>query len=679
MEHSKNGVAIVSCRGAVCAVSRRIILFLLATVLLSPYGAAEQKNDDLTSKSIEDLMNMEITSVSKKAERLSRTPAAVFVITSEDIRRSGARNIPDLLRMVPGVDVAQINANTWAISARGLNEEFGDKLLVLIDGRSVYTPTFGGVLWETVSMPLEDIERIEVIRGPGGAIWGANAVNGVINIITKKASETRGGMIVAGGGTLEHGFGTAQYGASLGTNAAGRAYVQYENHDHLSGISGQAANDSWDAVRGGFRIDDSPSTRDTVTLQGDMYNGQEGQDVLTLATLATNPERGTIRGGYLQSIWNRKYSERADSSLQISFDRYVRSLPFTDHRNTLDATYQYHFALDSRQDIVAGAEYRLTNHMSNSATVTYSAADNTRELFGAFVQDEIEIVPDHLYFTMGVKMEHNDYTGFEAMPDARMEWEATQRDMFWAAVSRAERTPTSGDTSDHVDGGEAPGPGGIPLHLVVDGNPNFTNETLLAYQAGYRGIRSSKFSVDVSTFYNIYRHLRTFEPSSYVFQPLPSPQFLETLVFGNGIFGETHGVEFSGNWKATSRWTLSPGYAFEAFHMRLNPDSQGTTLLPTAQGGSPQHSAQLRSHLALAKGFEWNASAYFVGRLQELSIPSYTRVDTELTWRIAERGSFSVVGQNLVQDHHPETSNATGLIQPDFVKRSVYAKIDWRF
>ena len=433
-------------------------------------------------------MNMEITSVSKKAEKLSRTPAAVFVITSEDIRNSGARNIPDLLRMVPGMDVAQINANTWAISARGLNEEFSDKLLVLIDGRSVYTPTFGGVLWETVTMPLEDIERIEVIRGPGGAIWGANAVNGVINIITKKASETRGGMIVAGGGTLEHGFATARYGAPLGANADGRAYVQFENHGHLSGIPGQSGNDQWDAVRGGFRVDNSPSKRDTLTLQGDMYNGQESQDVLALATQASTPERGTISGGYLQTIWERKYSERADSSLQISFDRYVRSLPFTDHRNTLDATYQYHFAWGSRQDIVTGAEYRFTNHMSNSATVTYSAADNTRQLFGSFVQDEIEIVPDRLYFTIGVKMEHNDYTGFGAMPDARIDWEATKHDMFWAAVSRAERTPTSGDTSDHVDGGEVPGPGGIPVHLVVNGNPNFLDETLLAYQAGYRGV-----------------------------------------------------------------------------------------------------------------------------------------------------------------------------------------------
>jgi iron complex outermembrane receptor protein len=641
---------------------------------------SRQTSDDFTDRSIEELMNIRVTSVSKKEQKLSSTASAIFVITQEEMQRSGATNIPDLLRMVPGMDVAQINANTWAISARGFNEEFSDKLLVLIDGRSVYTPTFGGVFWETADLPLEDIERIEVIRGPGGTVWGANAVNGVINIITKRASETQGEMVEAGGGNLEQGFGTVQYGGKLGARTDDRAYLQYGNHDGLPDIQGGPSGDGWRMLRGGFRLDSALSAKDKLTVQGDIYGGREGQQILSLATGAATHFEGNLGGGYFQTVWNHTYSSRSDMTLQASFDRYVRTLPFTDRRNTLDTAFQYHFAWGSRQDVVAGIEYQFTNHESNSAIVSYAPSDNSRQLFSAFVQDEMALVQNRLFFTVGTKVERNDYTGFADMPNASLAWELSERNMFWTAISRAERIPSSGDTSDIVNGGETPGPGGVPIQVTLYGNPNFKNESLLAYEAGYRSSLSDRLSVDLAAFFNHYHDLRTIEPEALVFEPTPSPpHFLENLVFQNGMYGETQGLEAAVTWKATSHWSLSPGYALESFHMHLEPTSHDTTLFPAAEGGSPEHSAQLRSHLKLAHGFNWDASGYFVDRLPGVHVPSYTRFDTGLTWRWTERASFSVVGQNLVSDHHLESSDSTGLVESSLVKRSVYAKFSWTF
>jgi iron complex outermembrane receptor protein len=656
------------------------LVILLAGLFAAGPAWPQQSSNDLTSQSLENLMNIQVTSVSKKEQKLSRTASAIFVITQDDIQRSGATAIPDLLRMVPGMDVAQIDANTWAISARGFNEEFSNKLLVLIDGRSVYTPTFAGVFWETVDLPLQDIERIEVIRGPGGTVWGANAVNGVVNIITKKASETQGVAVEAGGGNLKKGFGTVEYGGKLSASTDGRAYLQYGAHSSQPGLGDVAGEDGWHMLRGGFRLDSALSAKDTLTAQGDLYGGREGESVISLAGGAPSRLEGYFGGGYLQTIWNHAYSARSDSTLQVSFDRYTRSLPFTDKRNTIDAAFQYHFSWGNRHDIVAGVEYDHTNHKSNSDFVSYSPADDERDFFSAFVQDEIALVPDRLYFTIGTKVEHNGYTGLVDMPNARLAWELSARHMFWTAISRPERIPSSGDTSDVVNGGQVPGPGGVPIQVILRGPPNFKNETLLAYEAGYRSSLSDRISVDLSAFFNSYHDLRTIQSAQLTFQPGASPpEFLENLSFQNGMRGQTQGGEASLHWRPISHWTLSPGYAFESFHMHLNLGSNDTTLFPAAQGGSPEHSAQLRSHLELLQGFSWDASAYFVDRLPAFHVPSYTRIDTGITWRWGERASLSVVGQNLVTDHHLESLNSTGLVASGLVKRSAYAKFSWHF
>jgi iron complex outermembrane receptor protein len=331
---------------------------------------AQQNPDDLTSISIEDLMNVKVTSASKKEQTLSRVAAAMFVIAQKDIQQSGATNIPDLLRMVPGLDVAEIDSNTWAISARGFNEEFSNKLMVMVDGRSVYTQTFGGVFWNVLDVPLEDIEQIEVIRGPGGSIWGANAVNGVINIITKKASETQGGLVAGGGGNLDHGFGTLQYGGVLGKTSY-RAFAKSFDQAPLPNLAGRPGGDNWDLLQGGFRTDTNFSSRDDLTVKGDLYGGQEGEQVLVFGSNAAIESHGDMGGGYLQSVWDHTYSTKSKTTLQVSYDRGIQDLPFRDLRSTLDANFQYHSAWGSRQDIVLGGEYLYTDHLSNSASVTY--------------------------------------------------------------------------------------------------------------------------------------------------------------------------------------------------------------------------------------------------------------------------------------------------------------------
>jgi iron complex outermembrane receptor protein len=648
----------------------------LAALVAKPALAyPPQKTDDLTSQSIQDLMNLEVTSVSKTEQKLARTAAAVFVITPEDIRRSGATDIPDLLRMVPGMDVSQINANTWAISARGFNEEFSDKLLVMIDGRSVYTPTFAGVFWDSLDLPLADIERIEVIRGPGGSLWGANAVNGVINVITKSAGATQGGSAVAGGGNLAAGFGTVQYGGHAGKSTDYRVYAKFFNQSSLPDLTGAPGGDAWRLSRGGFRSDSKLSTNDNLTVEGDLYGGREGQELIAFGSNSATRSTGSLGGGYLQTVWDHAYSGGSTSALQISYDRNIHNVPFRDNRGTLNADFQYHFAWGSRQSIAVGGGYRYTSHNSNSASVSYLASDNIRQFFSSFFQDEIAVIPDRVYFTVGIRLEHNEYTGLLALPDLRASWQPDARNTIWAAVSSAKRIPSSGDTSDYIVGAQLPVPGGLPEQLVLTGNPNFRNERLLAYETGYRAGFLQKVTLDFTAFYNVYNSLRTIELQTPFVQTLPTPVLILPFQFRNEMQGEAHGVEISANWKPTSRWTLSPGYAFERLHMRLDPGSTDDILFLAAQGGSPNQSAQIRSHLDLVHGLSWDTSAYFVDRLQSLNVPAYTRVDMELTMRFTERDSFSVVGQNLESDHRIEYRDLAGLVQSQQVKRSVYGML----
>ena len=671
--------------------------FLPALLLFCQSARAQQPSTvpqgDLTQASIEDLMNMEVTSVSKREQKLSRTAAAIFVITQEDIRRSGATNVPDLLRMVPGLDVAEINGSTWAIGSRGLNQQFANKLLVIVDGRSVYSPTVSGVFWDTVDVPLFDIERIEVIRGPGGTIWGANAVTGVISIFTKKAAETNGTRVEAGGGTLEQGFGFVQFGERVGKNTDFRVYGNYFNQDHLLNLNGQSGEDGWHRLRSGFRVDNTLTSRDSLTVEGDLSVGREGELGLELPSI-TSPgfvavsEEINLGDGSVESIWKHTYSGGSDSTLQFSYDQHRRGDPLNPElRNNYAVDFRDHFTPGKRQDIVWGLGYWDTvDHIGGSLTVAMNPPSRALQLVNGFFQDEIALVPEKLYLTAGTKLEHNDYSGFEVMPSVRVAWSPAQHHMFWAAVSRALRAPSRNDTNLVLNIGSTPGPGGIPVLLRLLGNPNFEDERLIAYEAGYRTMLSRRLSVDVAAYYNDWDNLQSTEPSAFFFEPTPLPaHFVQTLMYENLIYGASNGIEVTAKWKAADWWSLSAGFAPAWEHFHTKPQSADTQTVRFLEGNSPDRPVELRSHVDLRRSLTWDLSAYYVDSLLNqgpsgnLTIPSYTRLDSQLTKSLGEGFSISLVGQNLLQDHHMEFEDVNGSLQSGQIRRSAYAKLVWQF
>lgn len=674
-------------------VTRRRLALLLLMVLAAtarvPESIAQESSGsrDLGDLSIEELMNESVTSVSKREQKLSQTAAALFVINQEDIRRSGALNIPDLLRMVPGLDVAQINSNTWAISARGFNHQFSDKLLVLIDGRAVYTPTNGGVNWDTQDVPLQDIERIEVIRGPGATVWGANAVNGVINVITKQAKDTQGVLVAAGGGTQDQAFGTAQYGGKIGEDASYRVFTKYFDHNDLPDLAGQDnSNDGWHLLHGGFRVDGSLSTNDSLTAQGDIYRGSEGASIGHIASISPPVNESVLRvaglsGGDILGRWNHVLANGSDTTVQVYFDRYSRSGPSRfEVRNTVDFDFQQHRRLGSRQDLVWGAEYRRSaDRIAGTIDDAFDPANRTIQLFSAFVQDEITLAPERVFLTVGTKLEHNAFTGFELGPSIRMTWTPSARHTIWAAVADADRTPERDDTNGDFNVAVFALPNGAPGELGIVGNPRQKSERLLATDLGYRVQASSRVSVDLAMFYNRYRQLRTLEQGAPILETDPVPHFDIPLVYSNQMHGTTEGLELSAHFKVTDRWTLSPGYALLHMNLRTDPGSHDTFSVADIEGSSPRHQAQLRSSVNLPHGLGWDTSVYFVDRLPAQQVPSYTRLDTQLTWRSTPRLEWSLVGQNLLQNLHVESNDIATSVQPAQVKRSVYAKFTWTF
>jgi iron complex outermembrane recepter protein len=668
---------------APCLAVRAVLLALVASFTLA--ASAQQKQKDLTNLSIEDLMNFRVTSVSKTEQVLSQAASAIFVITPEAIRRSGANNIPDLLRMVPGLDVARINANTWAISARGFNARLSNELLVLMDGRTVYTPTFGGVFWDVLDLPLENIERIEVIRGPGASIWGANAVNGVVNIITSNSSATQSLRLTGGDGNVDQGFGTVQYGGGLGKHTSYRAYAKYLNQGQFPTTTGANGEDGWRMLRGGFRSDVVLPSKDTLMFQGDIYSAREGLPTSEFVIIPSPAEQDlqllvNVGGGFLQGVWSHTSSAHSNTSLQIFYDTYERNDQLRESRNTFDIDIQHNFNAPARQQIVWGGTYRYSISQSEgSSGVSLVPANLNTQLFSSFIQDEIVVVPDHLFFTLGAKLEHNHYTGFGIMPSARVAWTPTQRSTLWGAFSITARTPSETDAALRADVGAFAGPGGIPTVVTLFGNPLIGNEDSTDYEIGYRTSFLEQLSIDITAYYNRYAHQNTSEPSPPFLVETPVPHLVLPLVNRNLMHGETHGFEVAINWKAARRWTLNPGYAFDQIHMHLAPASQDTTSVSEAQGSSPVNAAQLRSHLELVRGLSWDTSAYFVGRLKDPREPSYTRLDTGLSWPLGEKINVSLVGQNILRSRHEEFVDATGSARSTLIKRSAYAKVEWRF
>ena len=661
---------------------------LAGSLLLMAYQVIgeQSKQPDLTKVNLEDLMNIEVTSVAKKAQKLSQTASAVFVITQDDIHHAAVTNIPDLLRMVPGLDVAQINSSNWAISSRGFNHQKSNKLLVLVDGRAVYTLIYAGVFWDTLDVPLETIDRIEIIRGPGASVWGANAVNGVINIITKKASDTQGALISGGPGTTQHIFGTAMYGGKIKLGNY-RVFSKYQDNGHLPDPTGKNGLDGWHLLHGGFRTDQDLTRNDTLTTEGDIYTGKEGSVIGHIVSIASSDfenayRNSPISGGDIMGRWKHLLDNGSETTLQFYLHDYTRSGPEVhEDSHTIDFDFQHHWTLKGRHDLIWGAGYRRTSDdIQGTIDLAFFPTDRVLHQYSLFIQDQIALKPNRLLLTAGTKLEDNDLGGFNVQPSGRLAWTPSEKQSLWAAVGSADGTPSRRTTDCFIPLTVFPGPDGQPIVPTLFGNRHVKSENVVAYEAGWRTEENSRLTVDLTVFFNEYRHLYNQEPGTPFYSADPAPLHLVfPQIWENKMHGTTHGAEVSANWRVAERWTLSPAYSLLLTRLRMDSDSQDVMTLPNIQGSSPKHQAQLRSRVDLTRGLSWDANAYFVAALPAQAVTSYTRVDTQLSWHPGERTVISLVGQNLVKDHHLESNDVYTTINPSQVKRSAYAQVTWEF
>ena len=644
-------------------------------------ASTEQEADDLLGMDLADLLNLEVTSVSKKAQKLIEAPAAIYIITQEDIQRSGATSIPEALRMVPGMEVAHLDGNKWAISARGLNKQYSDQLLVLIDGRSVYTPLFAGVYWDLQDVILEDIERIEVIRGPGGTLWGANAVNGVINIITKQARDTQGFLVSGGGGTEEKGFGSLRYGGKWSEEVFFRVYGKYFNRDEAIDIATHKSGaDDWETARGGFRLDWDCSDSDMFTLQGDYYEGNSGERV-TSTYLDIKDKDTDSRGGNLLGRWGHTFSESSDMSVQLYYDHTERDVfQLGERRDTLDFEFQHRFPFGEVHDVIWGLGYRLTRDKTEETVVVQlDPADRTDNLLSAFIQDDIALCEDKCHLILGTKLELNNYTGWEYQPNARFVWNFHPDHMAWAAASRAVQVPTRISSDGRLNLAMITTPGGSML-LSFFGDDDVKSQEVIAYEAGYRLQATESVFFDLAGFFNNYDNLHSSESGSMFFETSPAPPHMTIpLVRGNKLSGESYGVEVAGNWQVCPWWKLSSGYSFIQLQLHIDNDSSDTNNEGETEGSTPHHQAHLRSYINLPKGWSFDTALYYVDSLPALGTPSYIRCDARVAWQINENLELSIVGQNLLDNRHPEFAEMTNGFNGTEVQRSVYAKFTYRF
>jgi iron complex outermembrane receptor protein len=644
-----------------------------------PQTATPQALADAT---IEDLMNVEVTSVSRKEQKLSKTAAAVYVINQDDIRRSGAVNIPDVLRMAPGVDVAQIDANTWAISVRGFNDQYSNKVLVLIDGRSVYTPTSSGVYWDQLDVPLEDIDRIEITRGPGATVWGANAVNGVINIITKSADATRGAAVSAGGGSQGTGQGFAQYGGQIGQTGTFRVFGDYLNRGNLTASDGLSpAADGWHMSHGGFRSDWKLSPADSLTVQGDLQQNREGQTINVvfanqLPLQTTFNDAVTVDAGNILARWNHTLANGSDTSLQVYYDRYNRlDVGAREELNTVDVDFQHHLFPGNRHDIVWGAGYRVTaDQQAQGYSRTYIPLSRTNNLFSTFFQDEISLGRS-VWFTLGSKFEHNAYTGFEYQPSAKLLWQPTPRQAVWLSAARAIVQTSRIEANIQVDLSTFPIPGGGFGVAELYGNPNSESEQLYDFEAGYRVQVNKQFSLDVATFSSSYSDIGGAVAGAPFFTTDQGPpHVILPLIFQYTAGAHSYGAEAFGTWTVNRRWRITP--SLSAIHLVAN-----NVYLAEDADNTPQIQAQIRSSLDLTRHLDWDVTLWHIGRLRDGgdgAVPAYNRLDTRFAWRIGEFTELSVVGQNLLTPLHAEFHNDFE-VRRTLIERSVFGKVAWHF
>lgn len=640
--------------------------------------SSSESSPRLTHLSLEQLGNTEVTTVSKEPVKISRTPAAIYVLTQEEIRRSGATSIPEALRLVPGVEVSRIDSSKWALGVRGFENRLSRSVLVLIDGRSVYTPLFAGVYWEVQDTLLEDVERIEVIRGPGGTIWGPNAVNAVINIITKKASDTHGVLASVGGGSLDQGFFGFRYGGGNGRNFDYRTYAKafsrgYEFHPD------QQHFDDWHMGQAGFRTDWQPRSRDTLTLQGDLYNGDAREKVgltsYSPPSVTYVQQDAQLSGGNLVARWRRVIDDGSDFQIETYYDQTRHLEPsYGEIRNTFDVDFLDHLSLPKRQNLLWGAGVRLSpSHFIQTGPSIIFKPHVTDELYSLFAQDEAEIVKDRLWLTIGSKFLHNNYTGWELQPTARVLVVLTSRQSAWAAVTRAVRTPSRLEEDVQLT---APISSNPPIFARGIGDGNFSSERLVGYEAGYRALMTSKLYLDLAAFYNDYTHLESLEPGPLFVETSPAPAHtVFPLFLRNGVLGNTSGGELAPDWHPTRWWRLRGSYSFLHIGLETEPSSLDTSTVRSTVGSSPHHQIVVRSSFDFPKRLEFDQTYRYVSALATKNIRAYSTMDARLCWQFGQFEA-ALVGQNLLQPSHPEYSGDPGPLVG--IKRAAYAKITWR-
>ncbi len=633
--------------------------------------------EGLKELDLEELMAIEVTSVTGRAQPLLDMPAAIFVISGEDVRRTGHRSLPETLRLVPGFSVGQITPSIWAIGSRGFTDRFANDLLVLIDGRTVYDPLFSGVFWHVQDVLLEDLDRIEVIRGPGATLWGANAVNGVVNVITKSARDTQGFYATGGGGNLEQGFGAFRYGGAINDDMHFRVWSKYDNHAAFDDITGSTAPTDWDMVRGGVRFDAEGADDLHLTIQGDAYaTGHIDDDVripvpghLTFARATLDQQ---YKGGNVLARVGRSRGDDEGWSVQGYYDRTKTrgGLPgFEVRRDTFDLDYRQYTPLGKQGEHVLmwGLGYRHSrDRTSPGPFITFDPRSRSLDTFSGFVQDTITLVPDEVFLMLGSKFEHNDHTGFEYQPSGRLSWRPDERQTVWASVSRAVRTPSriADDTrlvTAFADPGLLPGGGGATgsfVPLVLLGDDGIESEEVIAYEFGYRIRLDASLTLDVATYYNDSDDLITFAPPAGA--------------FCNRGEAETYGVEVACTWDVADNWRLSAAYTF----IRIDLDSVDGT---SEEGETPRHQFNIRSALDLTDDLELNSALYYVDNVPEEGADAYVRLDLGVTWRPAPNVEIAVWGQNLLDRRHFEFGDDAFQAVPLEIERSFYGQVTIRF
>lgn len=642
-----------------------------------------QQTPDLADMSVEDLLNVRVITAGKTEQKLSQTPAAVYVITAEDIRRAGLTSIPEALRLAPGVEVAQINSTTWAIAMHGFNSHYSNKLLVLIDGRSVYSSIIAQVFWSIQDFPLDDVERIEVIRGPGGSVWGANATDGVINIITRSAKQSQGGVVSVTGGSHDNAVIDVRYGSLFGREGAYRISARYANRGAFDALAGGSDFDHSSLERLSSRID-LISEKNSFTGEGDLFQVDSGETLLfpTLVPPATALVNLPVSygGGTALLRWEHRLNSGAKTAFQTFYDREdLSEAGLKVVAQTLDIDFQHQLRLLEHHDLVWGGGLRIVRQDSSGASpFQFDPATSTPKLFNIFGQDDVTILPPRLRLTLGSKLEHNDYTGFEVEPTARLLWAVRPGHSFWSAASRAVRSPATFERGGQLTFSSSPGPDGVPLLTRFVGSSQFTSESLTAFEAGYRGQPGKSVSMDIAAFYNLYRNLSGVTMGLPFLETTPEPvHVVVPFVFGNTFRGRTFGSETSITYTPAPFWRLSGSYSWLRMYY-LSEDNPMAS--PTFNAGAnPSYQTQAHSFLTLRHKLELDTSVYYASSLPEQRVAGHTRLDVRFGWSPRENLQLTAGFQNILDPRHLEFSEPPLPPVPGKIPRSAFGKAVWRF